>query len=184
MNSERLYEELEAYGDIYLTQLIDYNTFKSVEGLFDQRIIPFLHRWSYSGNDELLEGLCRIACCISDSSIDNVLAILFYRWCELIKIRYNGRTTDNICLWRAFNCLKEHLRFTKVPDYDLRLSELLILNIPWFNKNDIIKVIAKSPRMYCKIEGLLMKAAPFEHFYLDEVDRLDDAGQHLFAYEK
>lgn len=183
-DSEKFYEELEVYGDIYLTELLDFNTYKLVERLFDQRIIPFLQKWLYSGKDELLEVLSRIASSINDCSIDGVLADLFYRWCKLLKLRYSGPPTDNIHLWRAFKCLKEHSRFTTISDYDLRLAELLEINIPWYNKNDIVEVLAKSPRMYCKLETLLMKAAPFEHFLMDEVDRLDDAGQHLFSLSK
>jgi len=67
-----------------------------------------------------------------------------------------------------------------LSDYDLRLSELLILNIPWYHKNDIVEVMTNSSRMYSVVETLLMKAAPFEHYLWDEVDKLDETGQRLF----
>jgi hypothetical protein len=179
-DSQTLYNELEAYGDMYLMQLTDSDCYKIVEKSFDQRIVPLLKRWSHYGNDELLEVLCRIASCISDGSVDGVLAGLFHRWYQSLKIKCRVQHSDDIHLWRALNYLKSNPRFSHIPDYDFRLAELLRLNIPWYKKNDIIEILANSPRVYCNMESLLMKAAPFEHYFQDEVDRLDRAGQQLF----
>jgi len=58
--------------------------------------------------------------------------------------------------------------------------DLLALSIPWYNKNDLVEVIARSPRAYVRMEAHLLRAAPFEHFARDDVDRLEDAAERLF----
>jgi len=179
-DSARLYDELEMFGDIYLEHFKDYSKYKLVEDLFDERVIPFLNRWANVGNDEILEVICRIALRLNGSIIDNILATLFYSWCKLLKTSYKNQHSENIHLWRAFKCLKDNPRFTQILDYDLRLSELLSLNIKWYNKNEIVEVLCKSPKMYYKIETLLIHKVSFEHFFIDEVDKLDEAAQQLF----
>ncbi|WP_411679663.1 HEAT repeat domain-containing protein [Clostridium thailandense] len=180
-DSIRLYEELDSYGYIYIMYLSDYSKFKLVENLFDEKVIPFLNKWSSVESQKILETLCHIISCIHGSVIDNILATLFYRWCKLLEINYKNHSNNNIPLWRAFNYLKDNPRFIFIKDYDLRLSELLVLGIPWYNKNDIVEVLCKSPRMYSKIETLLINETPFEHHSRDKVDMLDEAAQKLFV---
>lgn len=58
--------------------------------------------------------------------------------------------------------------------------ELLPCELAWYNKREIVDVLCKCPRAYISMESRLLRAAPFEHFSYDEVDRLDDACQLLF----
>lgn len=67
-----------------------------------------------------------------------------------------------------------------IPDYDFRLIELLYLNLKWFHKNDIVKILTTSPRSYCQLETMLFRAAPFEHYSDDDVEVLDRACSALF----
>lgn len=46
--------------------------------------------------------------------------------------------------------------------------------------SDIVRVLERDPRSYILIESRLFKAANWEHFHWDEIDRLDDAAEKLF----
>lgn len=181
-NSELLYLELEKRTDLILPALgkISYQT--NVSKLIDIRIIPYLLAYANSGSDEMLESLCSLAACVSSSRIDTILERLFLRWTN----RFEKDTNDlqhynNFPIWRAFNSLTKHPRFTRISNYEDRLMEILSFNLAWFNRDDIIKALSKSCRSYIKLETILMKSAPFEHYSWDEVDRLSDVVESLFS---
>lgn len=177
----RLYDELEANGDLIVHHCGDAYRLFSIRKLIDLRIVPFLSRYGHAGTDGLLEALCWMASCVDDPAIDPILSELFHRWVHRFKpmdqkLQHDGNTP----LWRAFNSLVDHSRFKMIPDYDLRIVELLPLNLTWYDKKKLVDAISDSPRAYVHIETMLLKAAPFEHFYRDEVDRLEDAAEALF----
>lgn len=181
-NSELLYLELEKRSDLILPALGKISYQPNVAKLIDKRIIPYLLAYANSGSDEMLESLCSLAACVSSSRIDNILERLFLRWVN----RFEKNTIDpqhhhNIPIWRALNSLKKHPRFIKIPNYDVRLMEILSCNFAWFNRDDIIDALSGSRRSYIRLETILMKSAPFEHFGWDEVDRLSDVVESLFS---
>ncbi|OJA04226.1 hypothetical protein [Halomonas sp. QHL1] len=181
-NSELLYLELEKRSDLILPALGKISYQPHVAKLVDKRIIPYLLAYANSGSDEMLESLCSLAACVSGSRIDSILERLFLRWVN----RFEKNTIDlqyyhNISIWRAFNNLKKHPRFIKIPNYEFRLMELLSCNIAWFNRDDIIKAMSESRMSYIRLETILMKSASFEHYGWDEVDRLSDVVESLFS---
>ena len=64
---------------------------------------------------------------------------------------------------------------------DLRLLEVLGCPLHWVHRDSVVDAISQSPRSYVQIETLLSHAAPFEHFWLDEVDKYDYVAQKLFG---
>jgi len=184
-NSELLYLELDKRADLILPALGKISYQPNVAKLIDRRIIPYLLAYANSGSDEVLESLCSLAVCVDDPCIANLLERLFLRWVN----RFDKKTNDlqhygNTPLWRAFNSLKKHPRFTKIPNYEDRLMEILYCNLAWFNRDDIIKALSGSRRCYVRLETILMRSAPFEHYHWDEVDRLSEAAEKLFTTVK
>jgi hypothetical protein len=51
----------------------------------------------------------------------------------------------------------------------------------WYHADNIVRVLERDPRSYILIESRLFKAANWEHFHQDEIDRLDNAAERLFA---
>ncbi|MDX8400306.1 MAG: hypothetical protein R8K20_08675, partial [Gallionellaceae bacterium] len=147
----------------------------------DLRIIPFLNRYVSSGTDAFFEGLCTLALQIVSPEIDIVIAGLFYRWTQQFDVTSrNLQHHDNHHLWRGFNLLAEHPRFNKINDWQSHLAALLQANISWYQKQEIVRVFERDPRSYIQIEKMLFRYANFQHFYQDEVDRLDEAAERLF----
>jgi len=184
-NSELLYLELDKRSDLILPALGKISYQPNVARLIDRRIIPYLLAYANSGSDEILESLCSLASCIDGSCIDDILERLFLRWVN----RFDKNTTDfqhyhNTPLWRAFNSLKKHAGFTKIPNYEDRLMEILPCNLAWFHRDNIIKALSESRRSYVRVETILMRSAPFEHYGWDEVDRLSEAAKNLFSTVK
>jgi hypothetical protein len=180
-DSSRFYDELEVNSDLIIPRLGNIACREPLKSFIDRRIIPSLRVYANAGTDDTLESLCTLALCVEDDSIDQVLSELFLRWCHRFErgdkpIQHQG----NSPLWRAFNSMKKHPRFCNIPDYDLRLLEILNCRLYWSDRDNIITAVSESPRSYTKIEAMLMRAAPFEHFLWDEVDRLDNIAQKLF----
>lgn len=178
----RFYEELALDGDRILPRLRGAVSVAPVKAYIDERIIPYLNRYAHAGTDDFLEVLASLARCVDRSAIDPVIEVLFNRWLR----RFDGKSLkpqheENVPLWRAFHSLSGHPRFRQVPNYDLRLVELARLPISWFRKHDIVRLICTSPRSYVHLESMLLKAAPFEHFWEDDVDRMDAAADAHFT---
>lgn len=178
---DHFYAELEKYSDLIIPKLGKLIHIQPVRKLIDNRLIPFLRIYANAGTDDMFELLCRLASCIENASIDPILAELFFRWYyrfnrSEISIQHHG----NFPLWRAFNCLKNHSRFRIIPDYDLRIMEILSCNLYWIDRDYLIETISESPRCYTKIETMLMRATSFEHFLRDDIDKLDAIAQRLF----
>lgn len=57
---------------------------------------------------------------------------------------------------------------------------LLHLPLAWFHRIEIVRVLCRSPHSYVHLETMLLKTAPFEHYFEDEVDLLDDTAAVLF----
>lgn len=180
-DAERFYEALARHGDVMVPQFADSSLIAPILELVDTRLIPHLSLYAGAGTDNLLESLCSLAQRIDDPSIDPVLASLFARWFRRFDPKNKEpQHDDNIPLWRALGSLRAHPRFRRIPDYDLRLMELLHVPMRWFHKDEIVKTLLDCPRSYIRLEAMLLKSASFEHWHEDEVDRLDAAADTLF----
>ena len=180
-DADRFYQELSVNADQILPRLNDSFQFEPIRKLIDERIVPYLSRYSSVGTDGLLEVLCAMAGRVDAPSIDSPLALLFDRWIHRFDLKNKKAQHDhNTPLWRAFGRLRSHPRFLHIPNYDHRLIDLLLLPLRWFHKNDLVSVVLESPRSYTRLEMMLFKAAPFEHWFEDDVDRLDAAAEALF----
>jgi hypothetical protein len=178
---DRWYEELVTYGDVVLPGIGDVARVAPILKYVDVRMIPWLERYSGSGTDAFMEVLCTMASRIDAPEIDPVLTALFYRWVGRFDHKSPGlQHAENHPLWRAFSRLSGHPRFTLIQDYEIRLSTIRHMLIPWYHKKAIVQVLMRSARSYTEIESMLFRAADFEHRFEDEVDRLDDAADRLF----
>jgi hypothetical protein len=180
-NSARLISEFEENGDLLLSYFDDIRWLEQAKHLVDERLVPALLRLSTAGTDEVLRSLCHVAEWIPTEAVDELLRALFLRWHRRFDLKSSAHQhMNNRYVWMAFNSLSRHNRFKQIPDYDLRLMELLPCQMYWHNKRDIVQAIKSAPRAYVALESRLLDAAPFEHFHYDEVDELTDAAQQLF----
>ena len=181
-NDLLFYKELE-YNSEFIIPYFTYN--KKIEIFFNKRIIPFLKKYNQIGTDEFLYTLCWIANSFNGTEIDQILTKLFYRWIRRVKHIYSvPNQSEHMYLWKTFYILRKHERLRRIPDYDLRLMELLTLNLRWTHKHDITRLISKCPRAYITFEKELFKTAPFEHYCYDDVNFFDDNANKLFNIDK
>lgn len=181
-DADRWYHELTRNGHVLLPCVGDVTLAGSVLKYVDARMVPWLLRYAGAGSDAFLEVLCTMARQIDGAAIDSVLAALFRRWTTRF---FNHRPrvqqhAENHALWRALGRLSGHPRFALVRDHESQLAAIRGLPIPWFHKREITQILERSPHAYTDIEAMLFKAAEFEHWFEDEVDRLDDAADRLF----
>jgi len=184
-DSNRLYDELRNHSESIIPRLGQLAYRSDVRMLVDERIVPYLRTYINAGADEMLESLCSLALCVTNSAIDPVLSELFYRWYHRFDRSEQSRQIlqhhGNTPLWRAFNSLRKHPRFKSIHDYDLRLVDLLSLKLYWIDRDYIVAAISESPRCYTNIETMLMRTTSFEHFRWDEVDKLAEVADKLFC---
>jgi hypothetical protein len=118
---------------------------------------------------------------VNTPEIDSVLAGLLYRWAQRFDMTSAVLQHDaNHALWRGFNRLAGHPRFNMIEGWQSRLATVLRAPMRWGHAENIVRVLERDPRSYILIESRLFRAANWEHFHQDEIDRLDDAGERLF----
>jgi RecA/RadA recombinase len=180
-DSDRFYSELASNPDIFMHHICESTWNSPILKYVDTRIIPFLYRYVFSGTDEFFEGLCILALRVVSSEIDAVLSGLFYRWTQRFDIKSRVlQHHDNYHLWRGFDRLVEHPRFSQIDEWQSRLTAVLQAPIAWYQKQNIVRVLERDPRSYIQIEQMLFKCANFAHFRQEEIDRLDEAAERLF----
>jgi len=180
-NSDRFYEELAKEPDALMHHICETTWNSPILKYVDPRIIPFLNRYVSSGTDEFFEGLCSLTLRIESPEIDVVLAGLFYRWVQKFNVKSRDfQHHDNHHLWRGFARLAEHPRFNQISAWPSRLTAVLQANIAYYHMQEIARVLERDPRSYIQIEKMLFRYANFQHYYRDEVDRLDEAAERLF----
>lgn len=180
-DGDRFYEALDEQVDLLLPRLCTEAQAAPVLKYIDARIVPFLQRYISSGTDEFFEGLCILARHVNSPEIDAVLPGLLHRWAQRFDIRSPMLQHDqNYVLWRAFKRLTDHPRFEMINGWQSRLSSVLQAQLAWYNAQDIVRVLERDPRSYTLIESRLFRATNWQHFYQDEIDRLDAAAERLF----
>ena len=119
---------------------------------------------------------------VNAPEIDAVLAGLLFRWTQRFEMTSAAlQHNENHALWRGFNRLAEHPRFNMIDGWQSRLAPVLQAPLSWYHAENIVRVLEHDPRSYILIELKLFRATNWEHFYQDEIDRLDSAAERLFA---
>lgn len=181
-DSTRFYEELSKYEDVLILPLCNVNQCEPVRKYIDARIIPTLMRYLSSGTDELFEGLCTLALQVNTPEIAPVISGLLYRWSQRFdRTSVASQHDQNVPLWRGFRELTKHPRFSSISEWMHLLEQVLQTRIRWHHAQDIVRVLERDPRSYILIESRLFRAENWEHFYQEEIDRLDDAAERLFV---
>lgn len=181
-DGERFHEELVAYADLLLPYLCRAAVPNPAARYLDARIVPLLLRHTSTGSDEFFETLCTLVLQLNTPEADFVLSGLLFRFVQSFDLQStNVQHTLNQGLWRGFSQLARHPRFEMIAGWQSRLAPLLGAQLDWFHRENILRVLEKSPRSYLLIESQLFRATNWRHFYQDEIDRLDAAAERLFA---
>jgi hypothetical protein len=180
-DNDRFYEELAQHENVLISYLCNAAQANPVLRYVDARIVPSLARYLSSGTDDMFEGLCMLAFQVNTPEIDPVLTGLLYRWTQRFDMTSTVLQHDaNHALWRGFNRLAGHPRFNLIEGWQSRLATVLRAPMRWCHAENIVRVLERDPRSYILIESRLFRAANWEHFHQDEIDRLDDAAEKLF----
>jgi hypothetical protein len=180
-DSSQFYEALSKYEDVMIEVLYESSVYEYVQKHIDERIIPTLKRYVSSGTETLFEGLCMLALEVNHPDVDPVLNGLLYRWSQHFEnISMVSQHDENYSLWRGFRRLTEHPRFDNISEWIPLLEKVLLAPIQWFRAQDIVRVLERDPRSYILVESRLFKSENWEHFNVDEIDRLDAAAERLF----
>jgi hypothetical protein len=102
------------------------------------------------------------------------------RWASRFDLTSPAPQAENIELWRGFARLKEHPRFREVAGWRKTLENVLIANMRWFHKQNILRVLEDDPGSYVTIESQLSREENWDHFLHSEIDALDKAADRLF----
>jgi len=182
-DAEKLYSELKQNDDFASVFFSSFLHNQPVLALMDNRLLPILNRYRNVGGSNIFENLCFLSRYVERQEITPVLEHLLERfsklfvnktWEEVIKAE------NDVAHWRGFTNLIQHPRFNDVSNWEDVLRQVTLSPIRWFHKQDIYRVLERSPKAYVAIEQTLFKEAPFEIYAVDEVDRLDDAADRLF----
>ncbi|UGY07441.1 AAA family ATPase [Bradyrhizobium quebecense] len=184
-DSARFYDELNMSAELLVPHLCKTAHAAPIMKFVDARIIPLLSRYASVGTDELFEGLCALAKAITAPEIDPVLAALFFRWMQCFDPEGSMlRHDQNYPLWRGVARLSEHARFDQIEGWQAGLASIIHMPLSQYHRETIARVLERDPRSYIQIESLLLRAANWEHFREDEIDRLDVAAERLFAHTR
>lgn len=177
---DRLYQALEADGDILLPFLGRLDGLTATGPLLDDRLAPIVHRCLFLGDDAFFESLCNLVRRISSQAAIPLLSGLLSRWASRFDATSPHVHDNDIELWRGFARLSEHPRFRDVVGWRKILESVLASNMRWFHEQDIVRVLEGDPGSYVTIETRLSREENWVHFNISEVDRLDEAAERLF----
>jgi hypothetical protein len=148
----------------------------------DPRLLGVILKYQAAGDDEFFNGMCQLLLAFAGTEADPAIAAMLQRWASRFDSpqQFIVQHADNQGLWRGFARLKEHPRFTSIPEWDTTVQQVAQINIPENRRDDLLRVLEQSPRSYVFLEETLSKTSNFIHFRWDEVDRLDEAAHRLF----
>ncbi|OZB70585.1 hypothetical protein [Thiomonas sp. 13-64-67] len=179
-DADRLYQALESDADILLPFVGCPDGLKATGPLLDERLAPILHRYLALGDDAFFESLCNLVQQISSLAAVPLLSGLLRRWASRFDITSPALQAGNVELSRGFARLREHPRFRDVAGWRKTLENALAANMPWFHKQDIVRVLESDPGSYVIVESRLSREEDWVHFRRSEIDNLDEAAERLF----
>jgi len=178
----RFYAALAETEETLMPVLCQKSQVLSTQFVIDGRLIPTLSRFLAVGGDDVFEGLCILAKHIDIPEILPVLEGLLHRWIQRFDIKAaEPQNEESDLLWRGFARLTEHPRFHAIPDWPQELEAVLLASISPHHAQSIVRVMEQDPRCYVVIEARLFKDCNWDHYEVDEVDRLDRAAEALFS---
>ena len=177
----RFYAALAEAEETLMPMLCQKSQVISTQLKIDGRLIPTLSRFLAVGGDDVFEGLCVLANCIDIPEILPILEGLLHRWIQRFDVKATGpQNEDAVSLWRGFARLTEHTRFAAIPDWPQNLEAVLLTSLSQHRAQSIVRVMERDPRCYVAIEARLFRETDWEHYEIDEVERLDRAAKVLF----
>ncbi len=178
----RFYAALAEAEETLMPVLCQKSQVISTQLKIDGRLIPTLSRFLAVGGDDVFEGLCVLANCIDIPEILPILEGLLHRWIQRFDAKATGpQNEESVSLWRGFARLTEHPRFAAIPGWPQELEVVLMTSISPHRAQSIVRVMERDPRSYVVIEARLFKESDWEHYEVNEVDRLDRAAEALFS---
>jgi len=178
----RFYAALAEAEETLMPVLCQKSQTLSTQFKIDGRLIPTLSRFLAVGGDDVFGGLCVLAKCIDIPEILPILEGLLHRWIQRFDVKAIGlQNEESDFLWRGFARLTEHPRFDAIPDWPRELEAVLLASISPHRAQSIVRVMERDPRSYVVIEARLFNEGNWDHYEVDEVDRLDRAAEALFS---
>ena len=178
----RFYAALAEEEEMLMPVLCQKSQVLSTQFEIDGRLIPTLSRFLAVGGDDVFEGLCVLAKRIDIPEILPILEGLLHRWIQRFDIKaVEPQNEESDLLWRGFARLTEHSQFNAIPDWPQELEAVLLTSIAPHRAQSIVRVMERDPRSYVVIEARLFKEDNWDHYEVDEVDRLDRAAEALFS---
>lgn len=182
-NIERFFGALAEAEDVLVPLIFQSDTMAmSVSRYVDPRLLGVILKYQAAGDDVFFNGMCQLLLAFAGTEADPAIAAMLQRWASRFDSpqQFIVQHANNQGLWRGFARLKEHPRFTSIPEWDTTVQQVAQINIPENRRDDLLRVLEQSPRSYVFLEETLSKTSNFIHFRWDEVDRLDDAAHRLF----
>jgi len=176
------YREMERYEGVLMPSILSSKIrAENIEPVVNESMVPFLARYLGSGHDAFLVGLCTVAGHIESSAVDDVLEGLLARWHSRFDLAApSAQHNENIDLWVAFHRLSRHPRFDSIRDWDIRLEEILRGLMDGHQRDEVLKTLCRSSRMYRTIETQLFRRWTLTHYRNDIVDILENEADRLF----
>jgi len=180
-DAEAFYRTLYHDPQLLLPHICTYTARQRIAKFIDDRMIPFLASYASSGTDEIFEGLCGVARLLDSPAVVPMLSALFRRWAAYFEDWQTvGRQRVSHHVWRAFRDLTEHPQFEHIEARHGLLSRVLHTPLPWYDKQQVTRVFERDSGSYIQLESLLFRSEDWEHFYEDEIERLQEAAERLF----
>lgn len=182
-NQNRFFDALAEAEDVLAPLMFQSDTMAAKAARYaDPRLLGLVLKYQAAGDDAFFGGMCRFLLAFSGNEADLALAAMLKRWANRFDAnkRYMLQHAENHDLWRGFARLSEHPRLTSVPDWERTIQQVAETELYDHHRQDLLRVLERSPHSYVFTEETLSKTSNFIHFRHDEVDRLDDAAQRLF----
>jgi hypothetical protein len=148
----------------------------------DERLVPYLVRFSRSGSSRAFNVLCAIASRIDAPTAEPLMASLLQHWLRELQLVGGSVAERDQYLWKAFARLAENPVLLRTPDVVDTLERATHLRLMAYERRKIVELLVEAPNAYARLEVMLLHASSNEHFWADEIDLLDDACDRLFGH--